>query len=367
MTPTENTELAAEAAAGVAGATATVPAPGATQAAPGTLVTHRGRHPVFGFLGRRLAAGLATLLVASFFIFFATNVLPGNVAQVVLGKNATPENVRVLEAKLHLNRSFMWQYSHWLGGVVTGDFGQSSVQIAQGATSAPVASEIATPARNSAILAGLTILFMIPLSMVLGVIASVRVGKVTDHAISMTSLVIGAFPEFVFGTLLILVFFSELHLLPPVALLAPGQTPLDNIKVLILPIATLLGVTLAAGIRQVRAGMVDVLQRDYVALARINGLSARRVLWRYALRNALATSVQITAQNIQYLMGGIIVVESVFNYPGLGSFLVSAVATRDVAQVEAIALLLAALYILINIIADLIVVFLVPKLRTGMS
>ena len=330
-------------------------------------VIHGRRHPVAAFLARRLAAGLVTLLAASFFIFFATNVLPGNVAEAVLGKTATPAAVAQLDHKLHLNRPFLARYGSWLGDALTGNLGQSAVQLAQGATSAPVVSEIGTPARNSLILAGLTILLMIPLTILLGVIASLRVGRWTDHAISMTSLVVGSLPEFVFGTLLILVFFNEFKLLPPVALLAPGQSPLSHATILVLPVLTLLGVTLAAGIRQIRAGMVEVMQHDYVTLAQINGLSPRRILWRYGLRNALGPSVQITAQNIQYLIGGIIIVESVFDYPGLGTFLWNAVTTRDVTQVEGVALLLAAVYILINIFADLIVVFLVPKLRTGLT
>jgi peptide/nickel transport system permease protein len=325
------------------------------------------KHPLAAFLLRRISAGLATLLVASLFIFFATNVLPGNVANVVLGKDATRANVTQLEQRLHLNRPLVVRYWDWLSDVATGNLGQSAVQLAQGASTAPVSAAISTPLTNSLILAGITVALMIPLSVALGVAAGLRAGRGADHAISTTSLVIGAFPEFVFGTLLILIFFTELKLLPPVAVLPPGEGPLDHVTVLILPVLTLLGVTLASGIRQVRAGMIDVLQRDYVTYAEINGVPRRRVLWRYALRNALAPSVQITAQNIQYLLGGIIVVESVFNFPGLGSFLVNAVSARDIPEVEAIAIILAAVYIAINILADMIVVFLVPKLRTELS
>jgi peptide/nickel transport system permease protein len=163
------------------------------------------------------------------------------------------------------------------------------------------------------------------------------------------------------------VFFTWLHLLPPVALLSPGQSPLSQPRALVLPVLTLLAVAVGAGVRQVRAGMIEVLQQDYVRFARLNGIGERRVILRYALRNALAPSVQIIAQNLQYLVGGIIVVESVFAYPGIGTYLVNAVAARDVTEVQAAAIILAALYIVINIAADLIVVFLVPKLRTAMS
>jgi peptide/nickel transport system permease protein len=324
----------------------------------------RTRYPLTAFLARRIGAGLVLLLATSAFIFFATQILPGNVAQVVLGRNATPQAVATLESKLGLDEPVVTRYIDWLGNAVTGDFGDSAVQLAQGAKSAPVASELSEPLRNSLILAGLTILLLIPLSFLLGVYAATRAGKPADHITSLTSLVIGAFPEFVFGTLLILIFFSLLNVLPPVALVPPGQSPFSEPEALILPVMTLLGVTLAAGIRQVRGGMIDVLESNYVGLAEINGLPRRRVLWRYALRNALPASIQITAQNILYLLGGIIIVESVFAYPGVGTYLVEAVNTRDVTAVEAVSLILAAIYITINIVADFLVVVLVPKLRT---
>jgi peptide/nickel transport system permease protein len=327
----------------------------------------RARHPVAAFVVRRVAAGLATLLVASFLIYAATEALPGNVATVVLGKNATPQAVRTLDHQLNQNRPLLSRYGSWLGGVVTGDLGQSAVELAQGAKSAPVTGMIGTPLRNSFILAALTILLLFPLSLALGVLAGVRAGRPADYAVSIPALVIGAFPEFVIATFMILIFFSALDLLPPVALIAPGQTPFTQPKVLVLPVLTLLLITSASAIRQIRAGMIEVLDQDYIETARLNGIPSRRVLWRYAIRNAMAPSVQIFAQNIQYLIGGIIIVESVFNYPGIGLFLVNAVSTRDVTEVAAVALIVAAVYILVNVLADLIVVFLVPKLRTGLS
>lgn len=326
----------------------------------------RTRHPLVGFLVRRTAAGLVTLLFASFFIFFATQVLPGNVAEVVLGKNATPEAIAQAESRLHLDRPLLSRYATWLGGVATGDLGDSAVDVAQGSPSAPISEQIGAPLVNSGVLAGLVIVLLVPLSIGLGVLAALRVGKPIDHVTSLTSLVIGAFPEFVLGTLLIFVFFSQLGWLRPVALVPPGDSPLNHLDALVLPVLTALGVTLAAGVRQVRAGMIEVLRQDYVAIAAINGVPRQRVLWRYALHNSLAPTVQVTAQNIQYLLGGIIVVEALFAYPGVGTYLVNAVNLRDVGAVAAVAMILAALYIAINLVADVIVVFLVPKLRTGL-
>jgi peptide/nickel transport system permease protein len=333
----------------------------------GAAPPRRGRHPVVGFLARRVAAGVGTLVLASALIFVATNALPGDVAQIVLGKYATPARVTALRHELNLDHPLVVRYADWLGGAVHGDLGQSAVELANGAPSAPVAHIIKTPLRNSAILALCATVLLIPLSLLVGTAAAVRAGRASDYAVSYTALVIGSLPEFVVGTFLIAVFFSTLDLLPPVALVPPGASPLDNTEALVLPVLTLLFVSLAFSARQVRSGVIEVLRQDFVTMARLSGLAERRVLLRYVLRNALAPSVQIFAQSLQYLFGGIIIVEAVFTYPGIGQLLVESVSERDVTLVQGITLVLAAAYIAINIVADLIVVFLVPKLRTGLQ
>lgn len=309
---------------------------------------------------------MGTLVLASALIFVATNALPGDVAQIVLGKYATPARVTALRQELNLDHPLVVRYADWLGGAGHGDLGQSAVELANGAPSAPVAHIIKTPLRNSAILALCATVLLIPLSLFVGTAAAVRAGRASDYAVSYTALVIGSLPEFVVGTFLIAVFFSTLDLLPPVALVPPGASPLDNTEALVLPVLTLLLVSLAFSARQVRSGVIEVLRQDFVTMARLSGLAERRVLWRYVLRNALAPSVQIFAQSLQYLFGGIIIVEAVFTYPGIGQLLVESVSERDVTLVQGITLVLAAAYIAINIVADLIVVFLVPKLRTGL-
>jgi peptide/nickel transport system permease protein len=261
-----------------------------------------------------------------------------------------------------LDHPAVTRYFDWLGGVIHGDLGVSAVSLAQGEHTT-VSSLISGPIKNSAILAGLAALVMIPLSLGLGAYAAIRAGKPADHLISIGSLISISAPEFVTGALLVAVFFVGLHWLPPVAIVAPGADPLSTPKDLILPVLTLLFASLAAGVRMVRAGMYEALQTEYVQAARLNGLPERRVLIRYALRNALAPSVQVLAQNLQYLVGGVIVVETVFAYPGLGSQLVSAVQNRDLTVVQSVAMLIAVVYVLINLIADLIVVLLIPKLR----
>jgi peptide/nickel transport system permease protein len=319
--------------------------------------------PVVAFLGRRIAGGLAALVAASVIIFVGVEVLPGDAASVVLGRNATPQAVRTLNEQLHLDRPATTQYVDWLGGFLHGDLGDSAVGLAQGEKHAPIWALISDPLRNSLILAVIAALLMIPLSLALGVVAAVFTGRALDHAISIASLVAIALPEFVIGSLLVAVFFVGLDLLPPVAIVPPGVDPLSEPTKLVLPVLTLLFASLAAGIRMVRAGMVEVLQTEYVQAARLNGLAERWVLWRYALRNALAPSVQVLAQNLQWLIGGIIITENVFAYPGIGTELVGAVQNRDVTMVQSVAMLIAIVYVLLNLVADLLVVLLVPKLR----
>jgi peptide/nickel transport system permease protein len=342
----------------------TVP-PDATVAGsvPPAHATSPGR-PVVRFLRRRVAAGVGTLLIASLLIFLATNALPGDVAQVVLGKSATPAAVRELRTDLDLDRPLVTRYGSWLAGAAHGDLGQSAVQRAQGVPDAPVAGLIGTPLRNSLVLALITMVLLVPLSLLLGTLAAVRAGRAADYGVSYGALVLGALPEFVLGTFLILIFFTQLDLFPPVALVPPGASPLAHPDALVLPVLTLLGVSLAFCARQVRAGVIQALRQDYVMMARLGGVRERRVLWRYALRNALGPTVQTFALSILYLFGGIIVVEALFAYPGIGQLLVQAVSARDVTLVQGVTLVLAAIYIAVNIVADLIVVLLVPKLRT---
>jgi peptide/nickel transport system permease protein len=318
--------------------------------------------PVLAFLGRRLLGAFVALFVASIVIFAALNILPGNPASVILGRNATPQAEAVLTKRMQLDRPATTRYADWLEGFVHGDLGVSAVSLAQGQHES-VWQQISGPLKNSAILAAIAALFMIPLSIGLGVIGPIFPGKAVDHAISVLSLGAIALPEFVTGSLLIGVFFVALDWLPPVAIVPPGGNPLDNPSQLVLPVLTLLFASLAAGIRMVRAGMTEVLQTEYVQTARLNGVAERRVLSRYALRNALAPSVQVIAQNLQWLIGGIIITESVFAYPGIGTTLVNAVQNRDVTVVQSVAMLIAVVYVVLNLLADLVVMLLVPKLR----
>jgi peptide/nickel transport system permease protein len=321
------------------------------------------RRPLLRFVARRLAMGVLTLLVASIVVFLGTNVVPGSPATAVLGRDASAKQVAEIDHRIGYDRPVYTRYADWLGNVVTGDLGKSAVAEVEGSTAA-IWPLIRSPLANTTTLALVTVILLIPLSLLLGLIAGLRAGGWQDHLISTVSMIFMALPEFVVGSILVVLFSVVLALLPPVSLLAPGATALAHPNLLVLPVLTLLAVSVAWTIRLVRVGTIEVLKTDYVQMARLQGIGERKVLRRYVLRNALAPSVQIFALSIQYLFGGVIVTESVFAYPGLGKQLVSAVQSHDDTQVQAIAIILATVYILINILADLLVVVLVPKLRT---
>jgi peptide/nickel transport system permease protein len=320
-------------------------------------------HPLVRFIFRRLALGVVTLLVASALVFLATSVIPGSPASVVLGRQATPRVVAQIDHRIGYDKPLLERYGAWLGGAVHGDFGVSAIAAVQGSDS-PNWPIIRGPLANTVTLALVTVILLIPLSLLFGLIAGLTAGRWPDHFISTLTLAFMSLPEFVVGSLLVVVFSIVFGLLPPVSLLAPGVSPLAHPNILVLPVLTLLAVSVAWTIRLIRVGTIEVLGTDYVQLARLQGLSERKVLRRYVLRNSLAPSVQIFALSIQYLFGGVIVTESVFNFPGLGRQLLNAVQSHDNTQVQAIVMVLATIYILINICADLIVVLLVPKLRT---
>ncbi len=315
---------------------------------------------------RRTVAGLLTLLVATVLIFLATDLLPGSPAAAVLGKYSTPAEIHALDKHLGYDQPLAVRYLDWLDGLAHGKLGNSAVGLAQGEPAAPIWPLIRSRLLNTLTLTLLATALLIPISLVLGSLAALRVGRFTDHAISTVTLALISMPEFVIGSLLILLFFVALNWLPPVSFIAPGSLAITHPTELVMPVLTLLATSVAWTTRLVRSGMVDVLDSDYVQMARLNGLAEPRVIRRYALRNALAPSVQVFAIAVQALFGGVIVVEVVFSYPGLGKGLVDAVMIHDNPLIQSIALLIGAFYILVNVLADILVVVLVPKLRTAL-
>ncbi|HLY48467.1 MAG TPA: ABC transporter permease [Solirubrobacteraceae bacterium] len=312
------------------------------------------------FLARRIVLGALTLLLVSIVVFAATQALPGNAATAILGRNATPERVAALTRQLHLNQSAFAQYTHWLGHIFAGNLGISA------ATQQPVTHYIGSRLANSAFLVLVSALVAIPLSIVLGVWMAVRRDKAADHVLSVGTLGLAALPEFVIGIALVLIFGTNLsHVLPAVSLIPPGEHAWNVPKVVILPAATLILAVTPYISRIMRASMVEVLESDYVTMARLKGLPNRKVIWRHAVPNAIVPAIQVSALQLAYMAGGVVVVEFVFSYPGIGSALVDAVGNRDVPVVQALALIIAAVYVVVNLGADVITILVTPRLRTA--
>jgi peptide/nickel transport system permease protein len=327
--------------------------------------SRRRRHPLAAFVVRRVAAGVVTLFVVSILLFAGTNVLPGDVATAVLGRDSTPAGLAQVRRELNLNRPAPERYWNWLSGFVQGDLGSSVAGQAVSGHPTPISGLIGDRIRNTLVLALCAVLLLVPLSILFGVVSAMRAGKAVDHAVTAISLGLISLPEFVTGTLLVLVLSQWLGWLPGVSLVPIGSTVFTHPSILVLPVLTLLAASLAQTTRMVRAGMLEVLRSDYVEWARLSGHRERDVVFRYALRNALAPTVQVIALNVQWLVGGIVVTEFVFGYPGIGQALVQAVTARDVPYVLSVGMLIAVAYIALNVLADLLVVLLVPKLRTS--
>jgi len=319
----------------------------------------RRRHPLAAYAVRRVAVGAVLLMFVSMLVFGATQVLPGDAASAILGRSATAEQTEIYRKELGLDRPVTTQYWSWISGVVQGDLGKTL------ASRDPVTSFISVRIGKTLVLALATLLILLPVALALGVWAGIRRDRTADHVISGISLGFIALPEFVTGTLLIASIAVSLKLLPPTSIIETGQSPLTSPRILVLPVLTLCITAAAYIIRMIRAGVVESMSSDYVQMARLNGVPERRVVVRHALRNSLAPTVQVLALTVQYLIGGIVIVETVFAYPGLGKGLVQAVIARDIPTVQGVAMLLAAIYIVINILADFVVVLLIPKLRTS--
>lgn len=311
----------------------------------------------------RVGAGMATLFALSILVFLASSVLPGDAASQVLGKHATGEELAELRAEMGLDRPLLEQYTSWLGGLLHGDLGNTVAGYSTG-TEVSVWSQVSDKLTNSFVLAVVAFIPIVVLSVILGTVGALTAGKWADHLVSVLTLVPAALPEFVLGALLIAVGFRWLDWLPPVSIIPPGQSPLSSPELLVLPVLTLVGVTVGPASRMIRAGMVEALGSDWVLAARLNGVEERRVLVGYALRNALAPSIQVFSLIAQYLIGGLIVVEYLFDFPGVGKELVDAIAIRDSTEVQSLTMLLAVAVIALTILADLFVMLVVPKLRT---
>ncbi|MFC9843235.1 ABC transporter permease [Streptomyces sp. NPDC060223] len=312
------------------------------------------------FLLRRLAAIPLTLLAVSLLVFLATQVLPGDVARTVLGREASDSSVRTLNHQLGLDRPLAVQYVTWLGHFVTGDWGTSYT------LHVPVRALLLERLGHSLFLALFAFLLLVPVALTLGVLAGLFHDRVPDRLISSTTLALGATPEFVTGVVLLVVFAVELRWFPASAQTQPGHDGLgDTLWHLILPAISLVLVCTGYVARHVRASTVAVVEGPYVRAARLRGVPATRIVLRHVLRNATVPATSALGVQLQYLLGGIVVVELLFNYPGAGALLLQAAQNKDIPTLQASALVLGVLYMLVVLLADVVYRLLDPRIRLG--
>jgi peptide/nickel transport system permease protein len=317
-------------------------------------------------IGERLLWGIITLWIASVLVFAGTELLSGDAATAVLGQTATPAALADVREALQLDRPAPERYASWFWNVLHGDLGRSlTVSFGSGDSATSVWELINQRLVNSALLAGLAALVTIPLGLFLGVLASLRPGRLVDSLISVGTLSVIAIPEFVTATVLILIFAIIWPILPAVSIVG-GLTGLGTrAEALVLPVATLALASIGHTARMVRGSMIEVLESEYVRMARLKGVPERSVIFHHAFRNALVPTIQVAALTIAWLAGGIVVVEVVFDYPGIGQGLAQAVSVRDIPVVQALALFIAATYVVLNLIADVLTILLTPRLRQG--
>jgi peptide/nickel transport system permease protein len=307
----------------------------------------------------RLPFFALTLAVSSVLIFLASEILPVDVGRNILGQFAPQQAVVALDHELGADRPLIARYVTWIERAVSGDLGTSTSQ------HLPVGPLILRRATNSAVLALAGMALIVPISLALGTIAGLAVGKPLDRAISLVSLVLTSTPEFVVGVILLLVFAVHWRLLPGSSALIGAASPLSVPAKLVLPAATLALVDIGYVARMMRISMIEVMASPYIRAARLRGFSPMRIIFRHALRNALVTPVTVIMMHINWLIGGIVVIEAIYGYPGLGQLMLSAAAGKDVPVLEAGALLFAIVAASTQLLADILQAWLQPRLRSA--
>ncbi|AIR60712.1 ABC transporter permease [Cedecea neteri] len=305
----------------------------------------------------RLLLGVLTLWLVSVLIFVGTELLPGDVASAILGQNGTPETIAALRLQLGLDQPAVYRYLHWLSGVLHGDLGTSL------ANNQPIGAELLPRLANTLFLAVYAALIAIPLAVVLGIASAVWRGSWFDRLANTLTLMSISVPEFFVGYVLVIFFAIRLAWFPSLALVDPDASLLDRLYACTLPMLTLVLVVLAHMLRMTRASVGAVMSSSYIETALLKGLSRWRIVLSHALPNALAPIINVIAFNLAYLVVGVILVEVVFVYPGIGQLMVDAVTKRDLPVVQACGLLFGGTYILLNTAADLLAIWCNPRLR----
>lgn len=312
---------------------------------------------VLQLLLNRLLLAAITLLVVSLVIFGLLEILPGDVATRILGRSATSESLNLLRTKLNLGAPPWVRYGDWLQGILTGDLGASLV------SGRPIHEILSPRILNTAWLSLYAFVLHLPLTIFPALAQVLRRDRAVDHSISILMLVVLSLPEFLLGTLLLVAFAVLIPILPASSLVDQSSSRLEYIRAMSLPAITLALAMSAYSVRMLRDNLIDILDSDYVRMAELKGFSRYAVLLRHALPNALIPTLNVTALNIAYLVGGVVVVEKVFGFPGFGSLLVDALQLRDLPLIEATVMLAALTYVLANLAADIGSILLNPRLR----
>ncbi|PAP96710.1 MAG: ABC transporter permease [Mesorhizobium sp.] len=313
--------------------------------------------PIMKLVAQRIALGILLLLAVSVLIFAGTQILPGDVAQAILGQSATPESLANLREQLGLNDPAFIRYFRWLGGVVTGDLGTAM------SSGQDIAASMKGRLWNTLFLAFWAAVVAVPLAIVLGLIAVRYRNGWVDKLISGLALASTSFPEFFIGYVLVYFFAVKYQIFPGISTVYDGMPFGERMQAIMLPAAALTLVVLAHMMRMTRAAILNVMQSAYVETAELKGLSAFAVIRRHAFPNAIAPIINVVMLNLAYLIVGVVVVEVIFVYPGMGQYLVDHVTKRDVPVVQAVGLIFAAVYISLNIIADIAAIVANPRLR----
>ncbi|MGU9956879.1 MAG: ABC transporter permease [Arenicellales bacterium WSBS_2016_MAG_OTU3] len=305
---------------------------------------------------QRIGLGFIVLFAVSLIIFLGVELLPGDIAQELLGQGATPETVAALRANLGLDLPPHTRYLQWLGGILQGEFGTSL------ANGREISSLIGVRLSNTLFLAVVTAIISIPLALVFGLLAALYRNSIYDKTVNITTLTAISAPEFFVAYILILVFSINLGWFPSISNVDPNTPLLERLHKVVLPAITLTGVVLAYMMRMVRASILNLLASAYIEMAHLKGMPKSRVILKHALPNAWAPIANIIAINLAYLVVGVVVVEVVFVYPGLGQLMVDSVSTRDIPVVQACSIIFAATYIMLNLTADVVSIATNPRL-----
>ena len=314
---------------------------------------------ILRLIGGRILLSLLTLLLVSLIIFAAVEVLPGDAATRMLGREATPATLATLRAQLHLDVPAPLRYLHWLGGAVRGDFGTALT------SARPISVIVGPKLFNTLVLALAAFLLYLPLAIIPALVQAVRRDRPIDHGLSAITLALLSTPDFLLGTILLFIFAATARLLPTMSIVDDSSTFAEYLYAIALPAMTLAIVMAVYAVRMLRDNLIEVLDSDFVRMAELKGLSRGRVMLRHALPNALIPSLNVTALNVGYVIGGVVVVEQVFSYPGLGNQMVNALQLRDYPLFEATVLIASGIYIAANLVADVGAILLNPRLRSG--